>query len=61
MRTKVISPLELIEKRLPQDDPLQPKPVIDLSQSELGWQPTVTLGHWLRSHDRLAYFKEALS
>ena len=38
--TKVISPLELIESGCPRTI-LQPKPVIDLSQSELGWQPTV--------------------
>ena len=33
----------MIEKPLPEDDPLQRKPVIDLARQQLQWQPTVSL------------------
>lgn len=43
VRQKVNSNLELIEKPLPPDDPLQRQPIIELAKKELGWQPTITL------------------
>lgn len=43
VRAKVNPSLELIKKPLPQDDPMQRQPVIDLAQRELGWQPLVPL------------------
>jgi UDP-glucuronate decarboxylase len=39
---KVNPQLELIEQPLPQDDPLQRQPVIELTQRDLGWQPTIS-------------------
>ena len=35
--------LELLEKPLPQDDPLQRKPDISLAQQTLGWNPSVQI------------------
>ena len=58
IREKVNSNLQLIEKPLPQDDPLQRKPVIELAQRELGWQPKVSLDQGLDS--TIAYFREVL-
>jgi UDP-glucuronate decarboxylase len=48
----------LICKPLPQDDPLQRQPVIDLAQQELGWKPSVALEQGLEP--TIAYFKELL-
>ena len=47
IREKVDPGLELIEKPLPADDPLQRQPVIDLAQTELGWKPTISLENGL--------------
>ncbi len=34
---------KIVHKPLPQDDPLQRKPVIDLAKKELNWEPTISL------------------
>ena len=47
IREKVNPGLELIEKPLPADDPLQRQPIIDLARKELGWQPTISLENGL--------------
>ena len=44
---------------LPQDDPLQRQPVIDLAQQKLGWQPTISLDEGLEP--TIAYFRERLA
>jgi len=44
---------------LPQDDPLQRQPVIDLAQQKLGWQPTISLDEGLQP--TIAYFRERLA
>lgn len=44
---------------LPQDDPTQRKPVIDLAKEKLNWQPTIPLDEGLRK--TIDYFKEVLS
>ena len=59
VRAKVNPQLELIEKPLPQDDPLQRQPVIDLAQRELVWKPRLPLEQVLKG--TTAYFKDALS
>ena len=59
MRAKVNPDLELIEKPLPQDDPLQRQPVINLAQQELGWQPTVPLEQGLDA--TITYFRNLLA
>lgn len=46
---------KIIFKELPQDDPMQRKPVIDLAKAELGWEPTVVLDEGLKK--TIDYFK----
>ena len=43
---------------LPQDDPTQRKPVIDLAKKELGWEPTVPLDEGLKK--TIEYFRKML-
>ena len=43
VRKRVNPQLALIEKPLPQDDPQQRQPQIDLARQQLGWEPTVSL------------------
>ena len=43
VRDRIDPELPLIEKPLPQDDPRQRRPLIDLARQQLGWQPTVSL------------------
>jgi UDP-glucuronate decarboxylase len=40
---------------LPQDDPMQRQPIIDLAKEELGWEPKVNLEEGLKK--TIAYFK----
>ena len=58
VREKINPTLELISKPLPQDDPLQRQPIIDLAQKELCWTPAVALEKGLEP--TIAYFKELL-
>ncbi|SFV51993.1 dTDP-glucose 4,6-dehydratase [hydrothermal vent metagenome] len=44
---------------LPQDDPLQRQPIIDLAYQKLGWRPQVELKDGLK--ETIKYFKWALS
>ncbi|WP_226390214.1 UDP-glucuronic acid decarboxylase family protein [Penaeicola halotolerans] len=49
----------LVFKPLPQDDPLQRKPIIDMAKEHLNWQPKIALEEGL---DRtIAYFRTQLS
>ena len=59
VRDMINPSLELIRKPLPQDDPLQRQPMIDLAQQELSWKPTVKLEQGL--DPTIAYFKELLN
>lgn len=43
---------------LPQDDPTQRKPVIDLAKKELGWEPTIPLEEGLKR--TIEYFKTTI-
>ena len=43
VRARINPALPLIEKPLPQDDPMHRKPAIDLAREQLRWQPTVPL------------------
>jgi UDP-glucuronate decarboxylase len=49
---------KLIFLPLPQDDPLQRKPVIDLAKKELDWEPKVGLTTGLKA--TISYFDELL-
>lgn len=43
---------------LPQDDPTQRKPIIELAKRELGWKPAISLESGLKK--TIEYFKEAI-
>ncbi len=59
VRARINPKLELINKPLPQDDPLQRQPIIDLARQELGWEPTIGLEKGLEP--TIDWFKEALN
>ena len=59
VRDRINPALPLIEQPLPQDDPLQRQPVIELAQQELGWQPTISLAQGLEP--TINHFREALN
>ena len=48
----------LVHMPLPQDDPKQRQPVIDLAKSKLGWEPKVNLEDGLK--ETVAYFRRSL-
>lgn len=50
---------KLVYKPLPQDDPAQRRPVIDLARRELGWEPTIPLKDGLLFTIR--YFENVLA
>lgn len=49
---------KIVYMPLPQDDPIQRKPVIDLAKQELGWEPVVPLEEGLIK--TIDYFKKAI-
>ena len=55
---KVGSASRIIEKPLPEDDPLQRRPDISLAQEALGWKPNVDLDEGLDK--TIDYFKDNL-
>jgi UDP-glucuronate decarboxylase len=59
VRDRINPSLPLTTQPLPQDDPLQRQPVIDLARSELGWEPKVSLEEGLTP--TIAYFRERLA
>jgi UDP-glucuronate decarboxylase len=59
VRDRINPSLELVTRPLPQDDPLQRQPVIDLARRELGWEPKVSLEQGLEP--TIAYFRERLA
>lgn len=50
------SKLKIVYQPLPQDDPTQRKPVIDLAKKELDWEPKVALEEGLKK--TIAYFEQ---
>ncbi len=56
VRDRIQPGLELTTQPLPQDDPLQRQPVIDLARELLGWEPKVSLDEGLEP--TIAYFRE---
>jgi UDP-glucuronate decarboxylase len=48
----------VIYKPLPEDDPMQRKPIINLAEEKLGWRPYVKLEDGLRK--TITYFEEVL-
>ena len=49
---------KIVYKELPQDDPMQRRPMIDLAEKELGWKPTIDLEEGLRR--TIEYFRGQL-
>jgi len=49
---------KLVHMPLPQDDPLQRKPIIDLAKKELGWEPKIQLREGLQK--TIAYFESVI-
>ncbi|MCD6433656.1 MAG: SDR family oxidoreductase [Sulfurimonas sp.] len=49
---------KIIFQSLPQDDPLQRQPIIELAKEKLGWEPHVKLEDGLKKS--IAYFKEII-
>ena len=43
VRDRINPNIELVYRPLPQDDPLQRQPVIDLAREVLGWEPQISL------------------
>ena len=59
VRSRINPDLEFSFKDLPQDDPLQRKPIIKLAQKELGWEPKISIEEGLTK--TINYFSEKLS
>ena len=55
---KINPSLPIIKKPLPEDDPMQRQPMIDLAKIQLGWEPTIELERGL--DHTISYFKERL-
>ena len=55
---KIDPSLKIVFKKLPMDDPLQRKPVIDIAKKELGWEPKINLNNGLDK--TINYFKEVI-
>ena len=49
---------KIVFEPLPQDDPMQRRPMIDLAKKELSWEPTVNLEEGLKK--TIAYFDDLL-
>ncbi len=49
---------KIVYMPLPQDDPVQRKPVIDLAKKELDWEPSIALEEGLKK--TIAYFRDIL-
>lgn len=56
---KIDTKSKLVYKPLPQDDPLQRKPLIDSAKQNLNWEPSITLDKGL--NNTIKYFKEILN
>lgn len=50
---------KIVYQSLPQDDPVQRKPVIDLAKKELNWEPGVKLDEGLKR--TIAYFEKVIN
>lgn len=49
---------DIVYKPLPQDDPMQRRPVIDQAKAKLGWQPDIALADGLRK--TIEYFRQVV-
>jgi UDP-glucuronate decarboxylase len=51
--------LQLVSEPMPEDDPSQRQPLIELAKNQLGWHPTIPLQQGLEP--TIAYFRERLA
>ena len=58
VRNQINPDLDFSTQPLPQDDPLQRQPSIELAKKHLNWEPQITLSQGLRQ--TIAYFQENL-
>ena len=58
IRNRIQPNLQLISKPLPQDDPIQRQPLIDLAKKELDWEPLIQLEDGLTR--TIDWFREQL-
>ena len=58
VKERINPSLEFVHRPLPQDDPLQRQPVIDLARRELRWEPVLSLADGL--DHTIADFKQRL-
>ena len=58
VRDRINPSLELLCEPLPEDDPLQRQPVIDLARQQLNWEPTISLDQGLEP--TIADFRQRL-
>ena len=56
--TKINPEINLIFKPLPEDDPLQRKPIIEIAKRELNWEPKIDLN--LGLDKTISYFRKIL-
>ena len=56
---KVNPSLKKVYEPLPQDDPLQRNPVIEIAKNNLGWMPNIALDKGI--DETINYFKRILS
>ena len=49
---------KIVHQPLPQDDPTQRKPVVELAKKELGWEPTIPLEEGLKK--TIAYLEKVI-
>ena len=55
IKLKINPDLQLVKKTLPEDDPLQRKPLISLAEKNLNWKPSIELEEGLNK--TIEYFK----
>ena len=56
VRKEINPDLKIIYKPLPEDDPLQRKPLIETAKKELNWEPTIKLEEGLKK--TISYFRD---
>ena len=58
IKSKINPNLEICYKKLPQDDPLQRKPIVQLAKEELNWTPKI---RFIDGIDKtIEYFRESI-
>ena len=59
VRNQINPELQILTQPLPEDDPLQRQPMIDLARRELQWEPKIQLREGLEK--TISYFRESIN